>query len=69
MGQDPRGGAVQEQGEALTEGEEVEVGWGERAPEPDPVGIVSALVVGQDFLIKPGLPATTLVAPSAASRW
>ena len=50
---------VQEQGGVVVEGEEVEVGWGEHVPEPDPAGIVSALVVGQGFLIKPGFPATT----------
>jgi len=45
------------------------VGWGERAPEPDPVGIVSALIAGLGFLIKSGLPATTSVALSVAPRW
>ena len=59
MGQDLLGEVVREQAEALDEGEEVEVGWGEHVPEPDPAGIVSALVVGQGFLIKPGFPATT----------
>jgi len=69
MERDLPGVEVREQAEALDEGEGVEVGWGEHAPEPDPAEIVSALVVGQDFLIKLGLPATTSVAPSVALRW
>ena len=38
--------------EAPAKGEWVEVGWEERALEPDPVGIVSAPIVGQSFLIR-----------------
>ena len=68
MERDLPGVGVREQGEASDEGR-VEVGWEERALEPDLVGIVSAPVVGQDFLIRPGLPATTSVAPSAVPRW
>ena len=45
------------------------VGWEEHALELDPAGAVSAPVVGLDFLIKSGLLAITLVAPSAAPRW
>jgi len=41
------------------EGEEVEVGWVEHAPELDPAGVVSAPVAGLGFLIKSGFPATT----------
>jgi len=40
------------QEEASVKEEWVEVGWEERAPGPDPVGIVSALIVGQSFLTK-----------------
>ena len=60
---------VQEQGEVSGEGEGVEVGWEEQAPELDPAGVVSAPVVVPGFLIKSGFPATTSVAPSAAPRW
>jgi len=45
------------------------VGWGERAPEPDPAGVVSVLIAELGFLIKSGLPATTSVALNAAPRW
>ena len=47
----------------------VAVGGEELAPEPDLAGVVSAPVVGLDFLIKLGLPATTSVAPSVVLRW
>ncbi len=60
---------VREQGEVSDEGEGVEVGWEEHAPEPDPVEVVSAPVAGLDFLIKSVFPATTSVAPSVAPRW
>ena len=59
MGRDLPGVEVREQEEVSGEGEGVEVGWEEHAPEPDPVEVVSAPVVGQGFLTKSGLPATT----------
>ena len=40
------------QEEALAKEARVKVGWEERALKPDPVGIVSAPIVGQSFLIK-----------------
>ena len=43
-------GAVQGQEEVSVKG--VRVGWEERALEPDPVGIVSAPVVEQNFLTR-----------------
>ena len=60
---------VQEQEEVSDEGEGLEVGWEEHAPEPDPAGVVSAPVVEPDFLTKSGLLAMTSVVPSAAPRW
>ena len=45
-------GVAQGQEEASVKGEGVEVGWEERALEPDPVGVVSALIVGQSFLTR-----------------
>jgi len=57
MGRDRLGVVMQE--EVLDEVEEVVVGWEAYIPELDPVGIVSAPVVGQKFLIKQELPAIT----------
>ena len=45
-------GAVQGQEGASVKEEWVEAGWEERALEPDPVGIVSAPIVEQKFLIR-----------------
>ena len=45
-------GVVQEQAGASVKEGWVEVGWEERALEPDPVGIVSAPVVEQKFLTR-----------------
>ena len=59
MGQALLGGVAREQEEAPGEGEGLEAGWGERALEPDPAGVASALIVALGFLIKSGLPATT----------
>ena len=52
MEQDLPEGTVQGQEEVLAKEAWVEVGWEERALEPGPVGIVSALIVGQSFLTK-----------------
>ena len=60
---------VQEQGGVVVEGEEVEVEWGEHAPEPDPVGVVSALIAELRFLIKSGCRAITSLVLNAAPRW
>ena len=57
MGRDRLGVVMQK--EVLDEVEEVAVGWEAYIPELDPVGIVSAPVVGQKFLIKQELPAIT----------
>ena len=43
---------VQEQEGVLDKEERVEVGWEERVPEPDLVGVVSVLTVGRKCLIK-----------------
>jgi len=45
-------GVARGQEEALVKGARVEVEWKERALEPDPVGIVSAPIVEQSFLIR-----------------
>ena len=45
-------GVVRGQEEVSVKEEWVEVGWEERALEPDPAGIVSALIVEQKFLTK-----------------
>ena len=52
-------GVAQEQEEALVKEEWVEVEWEEHALEPGPVGIVSAPVVEQSFLIGQGSLAIT----------
>ena len=49
--------------------EQVGEGWVEADPEPGQVVIVFALAAAQKFPIKWGLPAITLVAPSAAQGW
>ena len=43
---------VEVRGQEEVEGEEVEAGWGEHAPELGPAGIASALSVGLGFLTK-----------------
>lgn len=45
-------GVAQGQEEASVKEGWVEVEWEERALGPDPVGIVSALIVGRSFLIR-----------------
>ena len=52
MEQDLLEGVARGQEEVPAKGEGVKVGWEERALEPDPVGIVSAPIVGQSFLIR-----------------
>jgi len=52
-------GAAQGQEGVSDKGEAVEVEWEEHALELDPVGIVSAPIVGQSFLIRQGSPAIT----------
>jgi hypothetical protein len=59
MEQDLPEGVAQGREEVPAKGEWAEVGWEERAPELDPVGIVSAPIVGQSFLIRRELPAIT----------
>ena len=49
---DHRGGGVKEQEEVLAGGEEVLVGWGEHALEPDPREVAFAPIAGQKFPIK-----------------
>ena len=44
-------------------------GWEGPVPGLDRVGIVSALIVVPEFLIKGGLLAITLTALSVAQRW
>jgi len=55
MGPALLGVVVQERGGVLAKGGVV-VGWEERALEPDPAGLVSALVVAEDFLIRQEYP-------------
>jgi len=45
-------GVGQGQEEVLVKEGWVEAGWAERALEPDPVGIVSAPIVGRKFLTR-----------------
>jgi len=52
MEQDPPEGVVEGQEEVLAKGVRVKEGWEERALELGPVGIVSALIVEQSFLIR-----------------
>ncbi len=52
MEQDLPEGVVGGQEEVLAKEGWVEVGWEERALEPDPVGIVSAPIVEQKFLTR-----------------
>jgi hypothetical protein len=52
-------GAVEVQGEVLTEAAAVEAEWEATAPEPGPVGTAFAPVVEQRCPIKLDLPATT----------
>ena len=52
MEQDLPEGVVEGQEEVLAKEAWVEVEWEERALEPDPVEIVSALIVEQSFLIR-----------------
>ena len=54
---DHRGGVVQEQEEAVVEGEEVLVGERATVLEPDPAVVAFAPTVGQKSLIKQELPA------------
>ena len=52
MEQDLPEEVVQGQQEASVKEGWVEAGWEERALEPDPVGIVSAPIVGRSFLTR-----------------
>jgi len=52
MEQALRGEVVQEQGEAPVKEAWVEVEWEERALEPGPVGIVSALIAEPEYPIR-----------------
>ena len=52
MEQDLPEGVVEGQEEVLAKGEGAGVEWEERALEPGPVGIVSALIVEQSSLIR-----------------
>ena len=52
MEQDLPEGVARGQEEASVKEAWVEAGWEERALEPDPVGIVPALIVGRRFLTK-----------------
>ena len=47
-------GVAQGQEEVSSKEEGVEVEWKERALEPGPVGVVSAPIVEQSFLIRQG---------------
>lgn len=57
MEPDHLGEVVQGQEEVLVVAEGVAVGWGEHAPGPDPVEVVSALVAEPRFPIKREFPA------------
>ncbi len=59
MGQDLLGVVVQVREEVWAEAEEALGGWEVTALEPDPVGIVSALIAEPDYPIKQGYPAIT----------
>ena len=59
MEQDLPEGVARGQEEASAREGWVEAGWEERALEPDPVGVVSAPIVGRSFLTRWELPAIT----------